>query len=264
MAHLKDCTMTLSNYSATTGYIVCDLELFDDENLYAAYTRVDHRPARCRAPMRRIVAASLMALKVENGILDVENFTSLSGPDEDLLTHQILEYIRARPHCRVVTYGGLNADVPALQYAAMEHGLKLPRQLWKGERDRRGHLHLDLAVELKTNGEYCHLLEVATRLALPAKFGLSAMAIPHMVAQGDYLRIEQTAEVDTISTSLVLASWLATRGELISADAAHYSILRHVRLARGRAPYNSYLGNVMDRIRGRMNRDLQRWMARVA
>jgi len=96
----------------------------------------------------------------------------------------------------------------------MEHGLKLPRQLWKGERDRRGHLHLDLAVELKTSGEYCHLLEIAARRALPVKFGLSAMAIPHMVAHGDYRRIEQTAEVDTISTALVLASWLATRGEL--------------------------------------------------
>lgn len=247
-------------------YIVFDIEFLTDECLFQRYSREDPRPqTRARWPMRRLVAASVLTLSVVDGIVEVEEFCSFSGPDESVVASKLFCYFADRPRHRAVTWGGLGTDINILRCAAMEHGLKLPRQLRPGERDRAGYLHCDLAVAMKSGaGDYVHLLELATRIGAPCKFGPSAMNIPGAVAKGHYRTIEWTAESDTITAAWVLCAHLASVGEITSADAAHYTILRHVRMLRGKAPYATYLGNVMGRLRRRMDDKLNRWLALAA
>ena len=249
--------------AAEQKFIVLDIEFLTDEALHQSYVRADPMPStKARWPMRRLIAASVLSLSICDGIVEVEDFRSFSGPDEASVAKKLFGYFAERPQHRCVTWGGLGTDINILRCAAMSHGLKLPRQLRSGERDRTGHLHLDLAVSMKAGaGAYVHMLELAMRIGAPCKFGPSAMAIPKLVARGHYRPIEWTAESDVVTTAWILCSHLAAIGEVTSADAAHYGLLRHVRLRRGQAPYSSYLGNVMDRLRRRMDDSLNRWLA---
>jgi hypothetical protein len=183
-----------------------------------------------------------------------------------VLLTRLFAYLNERAQHRLVTYAGLSTEIPMLRLAAMAHNLKLPRQLSDNRRDRSGQwAHLDLAVTMKCGaGSYVHLSEIATRLNLPCKFGGSAMKIPELVEKGHYRKVEWISEADVIATGMLLSSCLASTGDLISAEAAHYAILKHVRPLRGEACYRDYLGNVADRIRTSMRSELQRWMERVS
>lgn len=260
--------MIYNTFPATQSeqkFIVFDIEFAPDQALYERYRRIDPRPAPCRWPMRRLIAATVLSLSVTAGIVEVEEFRSFSGPSESAVAKVLFSYFAERPQHRAVSWGGLGMDINILRCASMEHGLKLPRQLRPGERDRVGHLHVDLALSMKAGaGDYCHMLELATRIGAPCKFGPSAMAIPELVASGQYRTVEWICESDVVTAAWILCTHLASIGEVISADAAHFSILRHVRLLRGRAPFNGYLGNVMVRIRRRMDSSLARWMAEAA
>lgn len=258
--------MQFSALPAAAGFIVFDIEFKTDDALFARYCRSDPRPSeRARWPMRRLVAATVLAISIAEGIVEVEDFRSFSGPDEAAVAKALFSYFAERPMHRACSWGGVSTDINILRCAAMEHGLKLPVQLRPGERDRGVHRHLDLAVSMKAGaGDYVHLLELATRLGAPCKFGPSAMAIPELVASGRFRTVEWICEADVVTTCWILCSHLATIGEVISADAAHYSLLRHVRMRRGQAPYARFLGNIMDRLRSRMNDSMNRWLAEAA
>lgn len=226
----------LNTFIPNHRYTVCDIEFVDDPVLYNRYRRIDPRPAESRWPMRRIVAATVISLSVEDGMIAVEGFKSFSGSAEDVVLTRLFAYLNERPEHRLVTYAGLCTEIPMLRLAAMAHNMKLPRQLSDNRRDRSGQwAHLDLAVLMKAGaGAFVHLAEIATRLNLPCKFGGSAMSIPELVKAGQYRKISWISEADVIATSMILCSHLASVGDLISAEAAHYSILQHVRPLRAK------------------------------
>lgn len=246
-------------------FLALDVEFIDDEELYTAYRRIDPRPAERRWPLRKVVAVSCMTLAIDGVCLEPTGFKSFSGPDEGKLLADVFAYLRMHGDHRLVTWGGCSTDVPILRCGAMANGLKLPPQLIGNRRMRNGeHEHLDLAVTIKgAAGTYAHLSEVAVRLHVPVKIAGSTMAIPDLVANGEFRKLEWLAESDTISTALVLGAYLAANGEIASAEAAQYAIVKFVRPLRGKAPYANYLGNVQQRLRGQMMRDIQRWMARA-
>ena len=251
--------------TVATRFIAFDIEFTPDHALYQRYARLDPRPAPCRWPMRRLIAATVLSLSVIDGVVEVEEFRSFSGPSEAAIAGALFAYFAERPFHRAVSWGGLGMDINILRCAAMEFGLKLPRQLRPGERDRVGFLHLDLALAMKAGaGDYIHMLELATRIGAPCKFGPSAMTIPKLVEGGRYQTVEWICESDTVTAAWILCSHLASIGEVTSADAAQFSILRHVRNLRGKAPYARYLSNVMDRLRRRMDESLNRWLAEAA
>jgi len=259
-------TFNIDSPAPASKFVCFDIEFATDQALFDRYVRADPRPApAARWPMRRLIAATVLSLSVEDGIVSVQDFRSFSGPDEKAVAKALFSYFMERPMHRAVSWGGVATDSNILRCASMEHGLKLPRQLRPGERERGGHLHFDLAVSMKAGaGAHVHMLELAMRIGAPCKFGPSAMAIPELVASERYRTVEWICEADVVTTCWILCSHLASSGEVISADAAHYSLLRHVRMRRGQAPYARFLGNVMDRLRTRMNDSMSRWLAEAA
>lgn len=255
----------LKTFSLPDRYLVLDIEFIDSEELYAKYRRIDPRPAERRWPFRKVVAVSVMTLAIDGVCLEPTGFKSFSGPDEPRLLNELFAYMREHGDHRLVSWAGLSCDVPILRIAAMASGTKLPPQLTDNRRLRDGTFeHIDLAKVMKSDAAYAHLSEIATRLAVPVKMSGSSMAIPDLVSRSQFRALEWLAESDTISTSLVLAAYLAATGEVASAEACQHAIVKFVRPLRGKAPYANYLGNVQQRLRDQMTREMQLWMSRVA
>ncbi len=147
---------------------------------------------------------------------------------------------------------------------AAAHELLLPQQLVHNARRHGSFQHLDLAVEMKASGMYAHLSEVAIRMNIPVKFGGSAGRVPLLVAEKRWSRLAEVADADTISTAMVLCSHLKILGALISASAAHISLLDHVRRLRPHAKYNKYLGRVRARIAHQVMAEANAFIASAA
>jgi len=255
----------LNTITGAQHYCVLDIEFVDDPELYLRYRRIDPRPAVQRWPLRKVVAANVMTLFTDGSTLEVTGFKSFSGPDEDKLLLALFAHMKQHSGHRLCTYGGCATDVQILRAGAMAHGLKLPPQLVGNRRNRHGEFeHLDLAILMRGGGgTYVHMSEIAVRLNVPVKMGGSALAIPEAVRAGNFRVCEWLAEADTITTACLLAAHLASTGQILSAEAAQYSIIKFVRPSRRYAPYANYLGNVQDRLRRSMCNELQRWIGRI-
>ena len=247
--------------SPASEFIVMDLEYLADSNLYDRYRRADPRPAPCRWPFRRVVSASVMSVTVVEGIWEVTDFRSFAGPDDRRVVRQLFDWIIERPTHRVCTWSGAAEDLPILKTASMEMGFTLPRQLRQNERDRLGFCHLDLALILKGgSGQFVHMSELATRLGLPNKLAGSAGQVPHRVAENDFDSVAAISDCDTLTTSLLLASHLASLGQVSSSKAAHHATMRFVRERRERACYHRELGNYIARTGREMFSEQNRWL----
>lgn len=256
--------MKIINFPAQDGvakYIVLDLETRDDARLYHRYRTSDPRPAPCRWPFRRVVSASVMAVTVDHGIWEVDDFRSWAGPDDGEVVRNLFTWMVERPAHRLVSYAGASEDIPVLKTASMEFGTPLPRQLRHLERDRAGWLHIDLALTLKGGaGPFVHQSELAARLELPAKIAGSAGQVPHLFQERRFEAVAWISECDVLLTSLLLAAHLASLGEVISATAAQYVTMRFIRERRESACYHRELGNYLSRAARQMMEDQQRWL----
>lgn len=242
-------------------YIILDVEYLADLQLYNRYRVSDPRPAACRWPFRRVMSASVMSVSVDAGVWVVDDFQSFTGSNERNLVRNLFRWMLEKPEHRLATWSGAAEDLPILKTAAMEHGLSLPRQLRHNERDRLGFFHLDLALVLKPgSGQFVHMTELATRLHLPGKMAGSAGQVPHLVAERNFEAVGWISECDTLLTSLLLASHLASLGQILSVQAAHFVTMRFVRERRDRANYHRELGNYISRVERRMVAEQRTWL----
>ena len=244
-------------------FFVFDVEYFADRKLYERYFRTDPRPAACRWPFRRVVSASVMAIRVTDGVWEVEDFRSFVGADERQLLRAFFDWVIDRPDHVGVSWSGAAEDLPILKTSAMEYGFVLPRQLRQNERDRFGFRHLDLALILKGgSGTHVHQLELATRLQLPAKMAGSAGQVPYRVAENDFAAIGLISQCDVLTTGLLLASHLVTLGQVRSLKAAHFVTMSFVR-AHAReteAGYDRELGNYVSKAHREMFAEQRAWL----
>ena len=256
--------MKIINFHAlesSTKYIVLDCETLSDSRLYERYRTRDPRPAPCRWPFRRVVAASVMEVTVERGIWEVNCFQSFASDDDRANVTSLFKWMIERPEHRVVTWSGAAEDLPVFKTAAMEYGLKLPQQLRHLERDQLGWKHIDLALVLKAgSGNFVHQTELAARLGLPSKMAGSAGQVPYLIKEGRFDDIAALSECDILLTSLLLAGHLCSLGQVTSLSAAQYSTMRYVRGQRSFASYHRELGNYLAKAERQMIEDQTRWL----
>lgn len=257
--------MKLLNFPTTTRdkFFVFDVEYLADRRLYERYRRSDPRPAPCRWPFRRVVAATVMAVSIENGAWVVEDFRSFVGADERQLLRAFFGWVIERPDYIAVSWSGAAEDLPILKTSSMEYGLVIPRQLRQNERDRAGFLHDDLCLTLKGgSGSHVHQMELATRLQLPAKMAGSAGQVPYRVAQNDFATPGFISECDVLTTALLLASHLVTIGEVRSLKAAHFVTMSFARAHARRtgATYDRELGNYVAKAQREMVAEQHAWL----
>lgn len=247
-------------------YAILDIEtlfLLDD---YARYQKLDSRAAEIRWPFKSVCAAALLTFTVDaEGIFSFGGMHAWAGDDESQIVRQLFDKLRMTPDATIVTWGGLNLDLPVLRLAAMRHHLRLPPQLVHNARRHRERCHLDLVAELKAGGQsFVHLSEIATALNLPCKFGDRASRVPHLLREGKLCRLQDIALADCIATMLVLVAHLEVHGDLVSARAAQISGLREVVRRRPEAPYAEYLSRVERRIASEVMRTAEAFIASAA
>jgi len=242
-------------------HIILDVEYMADVQLYARYVRRDPHPSSLRWPFRRVVSASVMAVSVENGVWEVEEFRSFVDSEERTLVRDLFDWIIERPSYGLTTFSGAAEDLPILKTAAMELGFSLPRQLRHNERDRIGFFHCDLALVLRGgSGQFVHMTELATRLGLPSKMAGSAGQVPHHIARNEPEKCGWISECDVLTCSLLLASHLVTLGQVMSLEAAHYVTMRYVRERAEEKSYHRELGNYLSRVERALLAGRQRWL----
>ena len=247
------------------SFAVLDIEVLNDNDAYAKYAALDPRAAELRWPFRKVCSASILTFSVtEDGSFDFGHLNSFAGDEEKEVLGKILCRLRELPGYQLVTWGGLSHDLPILRMCAAVHEMLIPPQLVHNARHRWGHQHLDLAVEMKAHGMYTHLSEIAVRLSLPVKFGGSADRVPALIADKRWSRLTEIADSDVIVTAMVLCSHLKIHGGIVSAKAAHITLLDHIRRLRPHAKYYDYLGRVRTRIAREAVADAERFIASAA
>ena len=231
-------------------FLILDTESVWDWTAYNRYAASDRNAAPPRWTTRKIVSASLLDLRISDGELSHVSLESLPGCSEETLVPQLFDELLMRPDHQLVTFGGLNAEQPILEMAAMRLHRKLPLVLMKGERFGRfdDYRHLDLAKALKGGGSYCHLAEVAAALDLPFKCVGSADRVEQMALHGRWKAIAEISEIDTVSTGLLLLAWLGAKGIIEHPLAKQISLLTRLMQRPGAAAYAVDLREARDRM----------------
>lgn len=244
--------ITNDNRPRRRSYAVLDVELLNATQEYAVYQKLDPRACSLRWPFRRVCAAALLTFSVdEDGLFEFGHLDSYVGDDEATLLRALFDRLQMLSDYQLVTWGGLSCDLLVLRMSAMEHALRLPRQLIHGVRDRGRWLHCDLAVEMKAaGGVYVHLSEVACRLNLPVKFADKASQVPLLLTNGKLKRVVGIAEADVLTTAAVFCAHLETHGDLAGARIAQVRLMQRVAELRSEARYRDYLLRVAQRIWG--------------
>jgi 3'-5' exonuclease len=194
-----------------------------------------------------VTAVAMVCVEHDDGNIDVVNMITLSAPecDERAIVTELLALMASLPaDTELVSYGGVWHDTPVLTAAALRHGLTLPDAwLWLAFGGDGRVRHLDLCRLLTGNAKMklAHLSEFAAMLDLPAKITQPAWAAARLVANGDFVAVQEMCEVDVITTALLLASWKKLVDEKAEVHVAHDRILRRVDDLRGYRTYAATL-----------------------
>lgn len=245
-------TFTNDNRPIRRSYAVVDIETLDDLEGFDKYEKLDPRPANLRWPFKHVCAAALLTFSVDDeGRYESGHLESWAGNDEAALLGALFTKLRLTEDCQLVTWSGISHDLVVMRMSAMEHGLRLPRQLVHAAREHGRWLHRDLEVEMAAgSGKHVHLTEVATRLRLPVKFADRASMVPKLIATGRLRRLAAIPEADVLTTALVLCAQLEIHGELARATGAQVRLIQSVLQHRPEARYREYLERVSKRIIG--------------
>lgn len=243
---------TNDNRPVRRSYAVLDIETQDDHLRYHLYSRLDPRPAKLRWPFKLVCSAALLTFSVdEDGRFEAGQLDSWADDDEGAVLRAVFDRLHLLPDHQLVTWAGISHDLVITRMSAMEHGLRLPRQLVHGAREHGRWLHRDLEIEMMAgSGQHAHLSEVATRLMLPVKFADRASMVPNLLETGKLQRLKAIPEADVLTTGLVLCRQLAIHGELGCATTAQIRMLQRVVEQRPEARYREYLQRVATRLIG--------------
>jgi hypothetical protein len=212
-----------------------DIESLWDPQLHQAYLAIDPAEAgktdrfgkvRHRLPCKRIIAAAALDLEVlDTGAISIGGIQAWDehhyGAEREVVA-QLFQHLRERPDSHVVTWGGLAAESPLLNLAAIEHLMVLPpqlqtiapvfarRSLWRP--------HIDLALQMKAQGrDWSHLSEVGLRAGLPGELFAGKADIAEPRTGEEWQAMRHRVGTDCILTALIgLVYWRANG--LISLD----------------------------------------------
>lgn len=231
-----------------------DLESLWDEHLHEDYRAIDPKGAsktdrkgklRHRIGCKRVIAAAAFDLEVlEDGAISIEGLRSWDehdyGDEQEVVT-KLFDHLRARPNSHVVTWGGLAAELPLLNLAAVGHLLTLPPQLqantFVDTRRSQWRPHIDLALQLKAQGrEWSHLSEVGLRAGLPGELFAGKAEIAEPRSAKEWQAMRHRVGTDCILTAIIaLVYWRANGLIALDQVAAIHNIadwcLRHEAVA---------------------------------
>lgn len=207
----------------------------EDKPVRRGYQRSED-PLTCPRWVFQTVTTAAMMVLVEDaqGGVDVSRLVTLSAPDHDerAVLAGILQVLADAPaDAEICTWMGLAHDIPLLVSGCLRHGLTLPKGwgwLAHGGFHRERHLDLARAYTAGMKMKPIHLAEVLASADIPGKIICPPFAVTSLIYAGRWDEVQETCEVDVISTALLLARWRRLTDARAEADAVEDRILRRV------------------------------------
>lgn len=220
-----------------------DIESLWDPQLHEAYLAIDPNAAdrtdrngnvRHRIACKRVIAAAAFDLEVlGDGAITIGGLRAWDeygyGDEQEVVT-RLFEHLCERPDTHVVTWGGLAAELPLLNLAAIEHHLTLPPQLQANisvaARRKDWRPHIDLALQMKAQGrEWSHLTEIGLRIGLPGELFAGKADIGEPNSAEEWQAMRHRVGMDCILAAIVaLVYWRANGLIALDQVAAIYNI----------------------------------------
>lgn len=179
-----------------------------------------------RLPLHEIVCIS--GLWVDEKGFRLFSFSQNDNTETEILQKFLSIFQKRRPV--LVSWNGLQFDLPVISYRALYHGLSAPNLFDQGElnqqrrfsnyQNRYHHQHVDLMdVMAVFNGRnFQKLDDVAQFLGLPGKREKISEHISSYIQKNAWDQLEAYCEGDVLNTWLIYLRWSLLKGQLSSID----------------------------------------------
>lgn len=216
--------------------------------------------AKPRWPFGEIKVVSAMHLIIDDEqhlqVKEFKTYAQEAGSGEACLLKFLFAMITMLPaNTAIVTWSGDILDINLLVMRAARHALRLPPG-WDFLLDTRSapQRYLDL-LTMFTRGHrvsMVHMAEVAAAFDLPVKFIAPPKDIARKLVNNDMAGAKAVCEADVITTTLILAHWLALDGRIENLHADQRAIVQHVLENRNYRPYVPVLETFSEKLYVRM------------
>lgn len=180
-----------------------------------------------RLPLHEIVCISGLWID-ELGAMKLFSFTREQHSEAEILRKFLSIFDKRHP--TLVSWNGLQFDLPVILFRAMYHGLSAPGLFDQGEIDnqkrynnyqnRYHHRHIDLMdVMAMFNGRHFQKLDdIAHLFGFPGKRGDAGYHVPEYIQSQQWLKLSSYCEGDVLNTWLIYIRWLLLKGQLSPED----------------------------------------------
>lgn len=201
-----------------------------EADLNSALTKLRRQEAGTdfqRLPLHEIVCISGLWIDERAG-MRLFSFSREQYSEAEIL-QKFLSIFEKR-HPTLVSWNGLQFDLPVILYRAMYHGLSAPSLFDQGEIDtqkrynnyqnRYHHRHVDLmdTLAMFNMRHFQKLDDIAHLLGFPGKRGPVGYFIPEYVREQKWLELTSYCEGDVLNTWLVYLRFLLLKGQLLAED----------------------------------------------
>ncbi|AOA59178.1 3'-5' exonuclease [Acinetobacter larvae] len=160
----------------------------------------------------------------ESGNYTLFSFSQAQDSEAQILSKFLSIFDKRQPN--LVSWNGLQFDIPVIMLRAMYHGLSAPSLFDQGEIDRnkrynnyqnRYHQrHIDLmdVLAMFHAKQFQKLDDIARLLGFPGKGELSGQDMMELVKQQHWSQLTQYCERDVLNCWLIYLRWLLLKGQL--------------------------------------------------
>lgn len=142
------------------------------------------------------------------------------GDDEATIVRQFLQGAGREPY-RLISFNGLNFDLPALRIRALKYGISAPwlfgwKDKWKNHFTKSSpEFHEDLVELLGSfRGSAGSLNEICKLIGLPGKMDIEGSWVPDLIADGQIDTVRNYCETDILNTYLLYLHYKQLTGAL--------------------------------------------------
>ncbi|MEB3767440.1 3'-5' exonuclease [Acinetobacter sp. MD2] len=235
------------------GAHLYQLQDLADADVASALTKLRRQEADTdfqRLPLHEIVCIS--GLWVDEKGFKLFSFSQSDNTEAELLQKFLSIFNKRTPI--LVSWNGLQFDLPVILFRSMLHGLSAPNLFDQGEIDRQKRFsnyqnryhqqHVDLmdAMAMFNGRNFQKLDDIAQLLGFPGKREGAGYLIPEQVAQQKWADLTAYCEGDVLNTWLIYLRWMLLKGQLLLED--HQQLTANtIAFLRGQPQHQQFLTN---------------------
>lgn len=222
-----------------SGATLYDLKQLDDANVYQALNKLRRQETGSdfqRLPLHEIICIS--GLWIDEKGMRLFSFSQQDNSESELLEKFLSIFSKRQP--RLVSWNGLQFDLPVIMYRAMYYGLAAPNLFDQGELDyqrrfnnyqnRYHQKHVDLmdAMSIFNGRNFQKLNDISHFLGFP---GVTNFEVHDKLQKdfeaSDWMNLNLSCETHALNIWLIYLRWMLLKGQLSLDD--HTTMIQSTR-----------------------------------